>query len=356
MQSQIEADLAPFRQQGITLEVLERSHAFYRRLLPETLFFRFRIVDHEILVPRGQPCKGERCRIWLQALQRLSRRFRLPDLDFLICLDDSFDALECPGPVFAMAKDAKQGQTILIPDIEALQVGERERLTYQIVEANKRYSWETKREIAFWRGAPTGGMFTCNTWLHYPRSRLVLLSQGHPEEIDARFTVCSAQVLGEARRLLSRALPLATPVSPADHLRYKYLIDMDGNTCTYARCYWILLSNSVMFKQVSDQMQWYYGALKPWKHYIPFTNDLLEKIAWARAHDDECRRISDAATKLVLTALQADQNDQYLFQLLSAYSVLQRFVPRREPAFVPAVPPSKILVGLKRAAKKLVGR
>ncbi len=52
-------------------------------------------------------------------------------------------------------------------------------------------------------------------------------------------------------------------VKTEDSLQYKYLMDIDGNTCGYQRLYWTLLSNSLVFKQVTENKQWYYNALIP---------------------------------------------------------------------------------------------
>lgn len=38
-----------------------------------------------------------------------------------------------------------------------------------------------------------------------------------------------------------------------------------------------------------------YMALKPWKHYVPIKrnlSDLLEKIEWAKEHDEEAKKIA----------------------------------------------------------------
>lgn len=45
-----------------------------------------------------------------------------------------------------------------------------------------------------------------------------------------------------------------------------------------------------MFKHDSIYYEHFYKQLQPWVHYIPFKadlSDLLEKIQWARDHDEE---------------------------------------------------------------------
>jgi len=46
----------------------------------------------------------------------------------------------------------------------------------------------------------------------------------------------------------------------------------------------------VVLKQDSIYYEHFYNELQPWKHYIPFKSDLsdlLEKLQWAKEHDEE---------------------------------------------------------------------
>lgn len=53
---------------------------------------------------------------------------------------------------------------------------------------------------------------------------------------------------------------------------------------------YLLAGNSVVLKQDSIYYEHFYNELQPWKHYIPFKSDLsdlLEKLQWAKEHDEE---------------------------------------------------------------------
>lgn len=53
---------------------------------------------------------------------------------------------------------------------------------------------------------------------------------------------------------------------------------------------YLLAGNSVVLKQDSIYYEHFYNELQPWKHYIPFKSDLsdlLEKLQWAKDHDEE---------------------------------------------------------------------
>ena len=106
----------------------------------------------------------------------------------------------------------------------------------------------------------------------------------------------------------------------------KYLPVLDGHMCTYPGFQWRLLSGSVCLKQESDQTQWFYYALKPFVHYIPIKNDmsdLLEKVAWARAHDAEARAIGEAGKAFALENLMQEDVYYYLHLALTKYAKLQ---------------------------------
>lgn len=53
---------------------------------------------------------------------------------------------------------------------------------------------------------------------------------------------------------------------------------------------YLLAGDSVVLKQDSSYYEHFYNELQPWEHYIPIKadlGDLLEKIQWAREHDEE---------------------------------------------------------------------
>lgn len=53
---------------------------------------------------------------------------------------------------------------------------------------------------------------------------------------------------------------------------------------------YLLAGDSVVLKQDSAYYEHFYNELRAWEHYIPIRadlGDLLEKIQWAREHDEE---------------------------------------------------------------------
>lgn len=71
--------------------------------------------------------------------------------------------------------------------------------------------------------------------------------------------------------------------------QFKYQINVDGTVAAY-RLPYLLAGGSVVLKQDSPYYEHFYHQLRPWEHYIPFRrdlSDLLDKISWAREHDEE---------------------------------------------------------------------
>ncbi len=166
---------------------------------------------------------------------------------------------------------------------------------------------------------------TDETFLHFPRASLVTSSIAHPELLDAKFnTVTQCSTPEKVKELYGNYF--ANTLKLIEHLPYKYQILLDGNTCAYSRAFWQLFSQSVIFKQDSSHIQWYYRALTPFVHYIPIRSDLSDltkKIEWAQAHDRECQKISNNAQKFAESHLRKPDVYLYFYLLLSEYAKIQ---------------------------------
>lgn len=74
-------------------------------------------------------------------------------------------------------------------------------------------------------------------------------------------------------------------------LQSKYQINIDGTVAAY-RLPYLLAGNSLVLKQDSIYYEHFYNELQPWKHFVPFKNDLsdlMEKLQWAKDHDEEVK-------------------------------------------------------------------
>ena len=322
--TQIRKDLERYVVAGISAEMLDDG--FYDGYAKEYNLARFHIKNRHVTfsIDERQLTSRQFSEL-LAAIQKLNQVIPLPDVDFIVSLQDGFDNDPtlpiCPWFVFSKTID--NTRHILIPDFKAL-TG-YSRLRQMIQAGNAAHPWREKEAKAFWRGSTAGGFLTASTWNQIARSQLVLLSLKYPGDLDARFNhviQCSTDV---PKIMKNRGMVSGT-VSRGDHLTYKYLVDVDGNSCSFERCFWLLLSNSLVIKQQSPNIQWYYGALEPYKHYLPIKQDLTdlkEKIEWARQHDDEAQKIAMQASQFVEENLSNEDILVYFYHLLKAYAALR---------------------------------
>jgi len=335
---QIDEDLAPFRS-GISKQQLDDTMS--SPTANEALLVRYTISNGKISVqPAPFPAykwielfKG-RLQSLTNSLDQLNQCIKLPDVDFIVSLYDdctTFLKKEFKAPVFSFAKDKIQDSCIvLMPDFENLE--DRTNVFKEIESGNLKYPWHAKVNKAFWRGATTGvikrtnGVFdtryTPTNYWEFPRVKLIQLSLAFPGLIDAKFN-CLCQGAEQLNLQFNGFFGKTIPIS--QHLKYKYQVLIDGNSCAYSRAYWELFSGTVIFKQTSDNIQWYYRALQPYIHYIPINNDLsdlIEKIKWARMHREEVFKIAQNAKKFAEANLQPSDVYFYFYLVLQEYAKL----------------------------------
>jgi len=95
-----------------------------------------------------------------------------------------------------------------------------------------------------------------------------------------------------------------------DMLKYKYILDIDGNASTWDATAWKLNSNSVILKTDSNWIQWFYDDFKPWIHYVPIKDDfsdIQEKFDWCEDNQEKCKEIIQN-TKRLFHAIYLHEN------------------------------------------------
>ena len=253
-------------------------------------------------------------------LNHLHKHAPLPDIDFFLTLHDFVTTIdEQCVPILTFCKKKDQYSSILIPDCEMLRG--YIKIDRVVDESGKKFPWDAKKEVAFWRGSTSNGCYNLPCWRSYPRSQLTFLSVKHPEEVDARFTRFIQGARDNPDFMSSQNLH-GKKVKIGDSLRFKYLIDIDGNASTYSRFYWILRSNCLPFKQDSDFIQWYYGILRPYEHFVPFSkdcSDLTSQVNWARTHDDTAKQIAETSSYVAEKMLSTESAYVYLYCALMHY-------------------------------------
>ncbi len=320
MLDQIQEDLAPFKEQQISKASLQEffQHASHDNLLVYVRIYKGKACSYSpgVIVNQGLQSRLDSVH---QFFTELTKNYQIPDIHFIVALHDaesSFSSI----PIFTFAKP-KGSSAILIPDFEALT--DNDKLIDMCEAASLKYPWRTKKEIVFWRGATTGGNFEIHNFLQFPRGLLVFLSTVYPKWLDAAFHAYVQATPDVYDFIETQIKPRSQSVPIPDHFQYKYLIDVDGNTSTYSRCRWILLSNCVLIKTDSDNVQWYYKAIKPWIHYIPVDADfqnLPDVYQWLKSHDEGALQIAEEGRTLGQTIFSKRELERYVVTLLNEYA------------------------------------
>nr|WP_294504480.1 glycosyl transferase family 90 [uncultured Rhodopila sp.] len=158
--------------------------------------------------------------------------------------------------------------------------------------------WQDRHPVAFWRGGTTGSPAFNNDWRTLDRVRLVETAMRSPNKdlFDVGFSNI-AQITDPAfaEWVKGRGMLLG-PVPWVDWGRYRYQIDIDGNSSPWSNLVQKLLTGSPVMKLESRRgyRQWFYDELKPWYNYVPIASDawdLTDKLNWLRRNDAEAQRI-----------------------------------------------------------------
>jgi hypothetical protein len=330
MDKRIAKEFQPFGKDGIRLEDIDNVMASN-----SSEFNRFKIINSKVYGPN----------IALKNLLiTMTKLYKVPDVDFIYYCADVLTQYspifrdKKTAPIFVSAKNKNLNRVVLFVDWYYDILSEKKSgwngLIEDILKNKSTWPWEKKINKLFWRGVPSdgGGIGEIIKWAGYPRGKIVYLSHFvAPQDIDASF---AGACLDDPAFILAgefkKHVPCSNMVSQIDHLQYKYQLVMDGVTSTWPGYQWRLLSGCVSFKQETDEIMWFYDALLPWVHYIPFKkdcSDILERIHWAQSHDRKAKKIAKNAQHFALNNLMPEHILLYCYKSLLKYASLQRFSP-----------------------------
>ena len=289
-----------------------------------------RLYAHAKVIP-GRDLRY-RINTMLSHLQHTINRYVIRDVDFILHLHDVINndySLNIPTfKVSINTGSSTESNLFLLPDFYMIDKMWNKTVN-SILHANNKYSWENKESKIFWRGASTGagGLYSIKRIEKFPRLKLVILSTLYPDLIDAKFSNFAQfedSKDGVYLKKVLNQLPSGKieTKDESEHLRYKYLISLDGNTCAWKRVPWILLSNSVLLKQETSNIQWFYPALKPYVHYIPLNEsitDIFQQLDWMKRNDDKVKEISKNAQIFALNHLLPHHIQQHTSMILNEY-------------------------------------
>ena len=181
---------------------------------------------------------------------------------------------------------------------------------------NYETDWSAKKDVAVFRGGPTG----CGTT---PRTNQRLhLAEMRSPELDVGLTrVKTGNVRVDPEEGLSLIETDIKPVSfmnMEDQSKHKYIIHIDGNVAAY-RLLHTMLTGSLILKVKGVFTLWTDHILEDGVHYIGIKadlSDLQEKLNWCKHHDKECRAIAKKGLEFAQKALTPDYINASFVKLL----------------------------------------
>ncbi|KAF8169044.1 glycosyl transferase family 90-domain-containing protein [Mycena galopus ATCC 62051] len=200
--------------------------------------------------------------------------------------------------------------------------------------------WDDKKPVLYWRGQSTGGWISGSNYHSFPRFKLIDIARAHASlglfdvAISALYEWFCQLDGCDAARIKAEYNITGEGAPREDVYRYKYVLDVDGNSFS-GRYLGLLRSGSLVFKKEANDTERAQSAifaeyfddwLRPFEHYIPVRADLadlVERIEWARAHDAEAQRIQRAGREFAERVLTDGQNDCYWFLVLLEWARLQ---------------------------------
>ncbi|KAG2482151.1 hypothetical protein HYH03_018895 [Edaphochlamys debaryana] len=197
--------------------------------------------------------------------------------------------------------------------------------------------WEQRQPVAVWRGSANGCRYAKDTWRQCVRARAVLACLQPGSHCDAGFLRAQARATPEGMADMAAAGVYRDALPFQAMSRYRYVLVIDGNSAT-SRLGPLLFSNTTILKQASPITEFFYGSLRPFVHYVPFSNtaeDLLSVIEWVRNNDAAAREIAANAYRWAVTHLSGRSVADYVGTMLNAYGRLQRFEPTLTPDLAP---------------------
>jgi len=195
-------------------------------------------------------------------------------------------------------------ERFLIPDTSFIATRGYELMRHHFTKNDVK--WSERQAIALWRGGTTGHPFDRRDgWRSLPRVKLCNIANLNSKLIDAG--ISKITFAEQTTRDEIQAAGLLRPYVPSSEFnRYKYQIDIDGNTNAWSGLFQKLLTGSPVLKVASPSgyRQWYYNRLKPWISFVPVAadmSDLVEKINWLQAHDDTAQVIGERGRSVALS-------------------------------------------------------
>ncbi|VVC26787.1 Lipopolysaccharide-modifying protein [Cinara cedri] len=276
---QINSDLGQFKQIDFNKAIIKMIRLFQKN--PHSISVCQYVVKNNLIFRK---CYGDYTGFKLfmdNLLLSLSRKVFLPDMEFFVNLGDwPLSSLQNKMPIFSWC-GSNFSADIIMPtyDITESSIENMGRVSLDMlsVQGNIDKTWSKKIQKAFWMGRDSSKH----------RLHLVDISKSQPHLINASITNFFfykelKQKYGSGKK----------PISFFKFFDYKYQINVDGTVAAY-RFPYLLVGDSLVFKQESDYYEHFYNELIPWVHYVPIKRNLdnLVELVNVMIESDRTARI-----------------------------------------------------------------
>ncbi|XP_003427163.1 protein O-glucosyltransferase 2 [Nasonia vitripennis] len=245
-------------------------------------------------------------------LLSLARKINLPDVEFFMNLGDwpLVPKNKEIHPIFSWC-GSDDSYDIVLPTYDitqsSMEAMGRVMLDMLSVQGSTTDPWNKKIEKMFWRGRDA----------RRERLDLIDIARKHPELFNASITNFFF-----FRDEIEKYGPEQKHVSFFEFFKYKYQLNIDGVVAAY-RFPYLLVGDSVVFKQDSKYYEFFYKDLEAGKHFIPIKSDLsdlVQKLEWARENDDQVYKISKEARQYARDNLMPQDVFCYHVNLINEWS------------------------------------
>lgn len=206
-------------------------------------------------------------------------------------------------------------------------------------------AFENKIPKIAWRGMPTGGGFdkeckthvNINSILNHFEAGLIDVPTLHRqlqlirryqfvaryarhELFDVGFSISNPNQNFLATSTVIRQY-LKAPLTKFDHCQFKYLVALSGWDVATS-FYWMLNTNSVVFKESYPHETFADCHFKPWVHFVPIStdyDDIIGKFEWCEANPEDCRMIVKNAHHVCRKLLQRRLRKTILQSVVQRY-------------------------------------
>jgi hypothetical protein len=229
---------------------------------------------------------------------------------YSIELHDSYSYLtnsKCYDNCLTFSRSIKDNQGILMPDMYHL-------CNYGgILSLKDPFPWLNKKDKIGFFGTTTGDREP----LKNERIKACLWGLDNRDISDIYITNIAQMKKESIYAAIPNASMIMHPHVPeVDQYRYKFLLNIRGNTCCWNRLPMILNSKSVCFNMPCDDISFYYPLLIPKTHYVPVTYDNLSTMThYYKNNPQEAQSIASNANHFVDQYLRGNQALVYMVHL-----------------------------------------